>query len=95
MISAPVQPGNSGGPLLNGDGAVIGVVVARINDMVVFEETGTLPQNMNFAVTNGTLTDFLKGAGVGFPAATGVHHDMAKGVPDAVSGAVVPLFCFE
>jgi serine protease Do len=95
MISAPVQPGNSGGPLLNGDGAVIGVVVARINDMVVFEETGTLPQNMNFAVTNGTLTDFLKGAGVMFPAATGVHHDMAKGVPDAVSGAVVPVFCFE
>jgi serine protease Do len=95
MISAPVQPGNSGGPLLNGDGAVIGVVVARINDMVVFEETGTLPQNMNFAVTNGTLADFLKGAGVTFPAATGVHHDMARGVPDAVSGAVVPLFCFE
>jgi serine protease Do len=95
MISAPVQPGNSGGPLLNGDGAVIGVVVARINDMVVFEETGTLPQNMNFAVTNGTLTDFLKGAGVMFPAATGTVHDMARGVPDVVSGAVVPLFCFE
>ena len=95
MISAPVQPGNSGGPLLNGNGAVIGVVVARINDMVVFEETGTLPQNMNFAVTNGTLTDFLKGANVLFPAATGTVHDMARGVPDAVSGAVVPLFCFE
>jgi serine protease Do len=95
MISAPVQPGNSGGPLLNGDGAVIGVVVARINDMVVFEETGTLPQNMNFAVTNGTLTDFLKGANVLFPAATGTVHDMARGVPDVVSGAVVPLFCFE
>lgn len=95
MISAPVQPGNSGGPLLNGDGAVIGVVVARINDMVVFEETGTLPQNMNFAVTNGTLTDFLQGAGVRVPTATGTVHDMSRGVPDAVSGAVVPLFCFE
>jgi serine protease Do len=95
MISAPVQPGNSGGPLLNGEGAVIGVVVARIDDMVVFEETGTLPQNMNFAITNGTLTDFLKGARVMFPPAKGRRHDMAKGVPEAVSGAVVPLFCFE
>jgi serine protease Do len=95
MISAPVQPGNSGGPLLNGDGAVIGVVVARIDDMVVLEATGTLPQNMNFAVTNGKLTEFLKKANVLFPAATGRVHDMAKGVPEAVSGAVVPLFCFD
>jgi S1-C subfamily serine protease len=95
MISAPVQPGNSGGPLLNGDGEVIGVVVARIDDITVLEETGTLPQNMNFAVTNQELNDFLARAQVAFPPSDGQGFDLSKGVPDAVSGSVVPLFCFE
>jgi S1-C subfamily serine protease len=33
MISTPVQPGDSGGPLLGADGAVPGVVVSRIDDL--------------------------------------------------------------
>jgi serine protease Do len=95
MISAPVQPGNSGGPLLNGDGEVIGVVVARIDDIVVLEETGTLPQNMNFAVTNAELNDFLARAQVTFPPSDGQGFDLSRGVPENVSNSVVPLFCFE
>jgi serine protease Do len=95
MISAPVQPGNSGGPLLNGDGEVIGVVVARIDDITVLEETGTLPQNMNFAVTNAELNDFLARAQVTFPPSDGQGFDLSRGVPDVVSNSVVPLFCFE
>ncbi len=95
MISAPVQPGNSGGPLLNGDGEVIGVVVARIDDIIVLEETGTLPQNMNFAVTNSELNNFLKRAQVTFPPSDGQGFDLSRGVPEAVSSSVVPLFCFE
>ena len=95
MISAPVQPGNSGGPLLNGDGEVIGVVVARIDDIIVLEETGTLPQNMNFAVTNAELNDFLARAQVTFPPSDGQGFDLSRGVPENVSNSVVPLFCFE
>lgn len=95
MISAPVQPGNSGGPLLNGDGEVIGVVVARIDDIIVLEETGTLPQNMNFAVTNSELNDFLARAQVTFPPSDGQGFDLSRGVPETVSNSVVPLFCFE
>jgi serine protease Do len=95
MISAPVQPGNSGGPLLNADGEVIGVVVARIDDIIVLEETGTLPQNMNFAVTNSELNNFLKRAAVTYPPSDGQGFDLSRGVPDTVSNSVVPLFCFE
>ncbi|MGL4322014.1 MAG: S1C family serine protease, partial [Paracoccaceae bacterium] len=87
MISAPVQPGNSGGPLLNGDGEVIGVVVARIDDIIVLEETGTLPQSMNFAVTNSELNDFLARAQVTFPPSDGQGFDLSRGVPEAVSAS--------
>jgi S1-C subfamily serine protease len=50
QISVPVHPGNSGGPLINQTGQVIGVVVARAADRAFLEETGSLPQNVGFAV---------------------------------------------
>ena len=95
MISAPVQPGNSGGPLVNARGAVIGVVVSRVDDLVILESTGTLPQNMNFAVKNQTLSDFLQRAQVLFPAAAGAGFKLDEGVPDSIAQAVVPIYCFE
>ena len=95
MISAPVQPGNSGGPLVNARGAVIGVVVSRVDDLAILENTGTLPQNMNFAVRNNTLTDFLHGAQVLFPAATGEGFKLDEGVPDSIAQAVIPIYCYQ
>ena len=95
MISAPVQPGNSGGPLVNARGAVIGVVVSRVDDLAILENTGTLPQNMNFAVRNQTLTDFLRGAQVLYPAATGAGFKLDEGVPESIAQAVVPVYCYN
>lgn len=56
QISAPVQSGNSGGPLLDKTGYVIGVVVAKLDAIQVLKLTGTIPENINFAVK----ADFLK-----------------------------------
>ena len=50
QITAPIQGGNSGGPLVDDAGNVIGIVVAQLNAATVFEYTGTIPQNVNFAV---------------------------------------------
>jgi S1-C subfamily serine protease len=50
QISVPIQPGNSGGPLLNERGEVIGLTVSTINAGRIFQVTGAIPQNINFAV---------------------------------------------
>jgi S1-C subfamily serine protease len=50
QISVPVQPGNSGGPVVNAYGEVLGVVAAKTGDGWFYEQTGTLPQNLNWAV---------------------------------------------
>ena len=94
MISAPVQPGNSGGPLLNGSGAVIGVVVARVDDLAILEETGTLPQNMNFAVPSPVLAAYLSDAGVSLPEGQGGEGDLRGGIPDRIARSVVPVLCY-
>ena len=50
QISIPVQPGNSGGALLDENGNVLGVIVAMLDAKTTFKITGSLPQNVNYAV---------------------------------------------
>jgi len=50
QMSVPVQPGNSGGPLLNDTGQVVGIVAAQAAVPHFVRMTGTLPQNINWAV---------------------------------------------
>ena len=50
QITVPVQPGNSGGPLVTEGGYVIGIVTSTAAVRNFYRETGTLPQNINWAV---------------------------------------------
>jgi len=60
QISAPVQPGNSGGPLLDESGNVIGVVTSKLNALKTIAATGDVTQNVNFAIRASALTAFLE-----------------------------------
>jgi hypothetical protein len=64
QISAPVQQGNSGGPLLDRQGHVIGVVVSKLNAARIAQRTGDIPQNVNFAVKGTEAVTFLRRHGV-------------------------------
>ena len=64
QISAEVQPGNSGGPLLDMQGNVLGVVVSKLNAQRVAQRTGDIAQNVNFAVKGEAAVVFLRRAGI-------------------------------
>lgn len=64
QISAPVQTGNSGGPLLGPTGEVVGVVVSKLDAEVISEVLGDVPQNVNFAVRGGIAKLYLSQNGV-------------------------------
>src|SRR4029077_18418126 len=59
QISAPVQPGNSGGPVLDKSGNVVGMVVSKLNVLRIARMTGDIPQNVNFAIPVSILTSVL------------------------------------
>jgi TPR repeat protein len=66
QVSAPVQPGNSGGPLLDSSGNVIGVVSSKLNALRTAAVTGDIPQNVNFAIKAGVVRGFLDANGVDY-----------------------------
>jgi len=62
QISAPIQPGNSGGALVDERGNVIGVVVAKLSQKAALATSGTLAlaENVNYAVKSSYLLSFLE-----------------------------------
>ena len=93
QITAPIQSGNSGGPVLDKSGLVIGVVVGKLNEIAVANVTGSLPQNVNFAISLKAMRRFLR------------HNDIPTTEPSATSkrdvadiaasakGFTVPITC--
>jgi TPR repeat protein len=60
QISVPVQPGNSGGALVDERGNVVGVVSAKLSARAALSATGALPENVNYAVKSSYLLSFLE-----------------------------------
>lgn len=52
QISAPIQPGNSGGPLFDGNGNIIGIVVAKHTDA----------ENVSYAIKASYLRNLMESA---------------------------------
>jgi serine protease Do len=80
QISAPVQPGNSGGPLLDRSGTVVGVVVAKLNALEIASVTGDIPQNVNFAITASVAAAFLDAQRVTHPESGGAGALSTPGI---------------
>ena len=66
QISAPVQPGNSGGPLLDASGHLVGIVTSKLNAVRVARFTGDVPQNVNFAIKGEIARAFLDSNGINY-----------------------------
>ena len=67
QVSAPVQTGNSGGPLVSMEGNVIGIVASKLDAAAVARQTGDIPQNVNYAIKSQYLHELLERAAANEP----------------------------
>lgn len=61
-----VRRGNSGSPVLDDSGAVIGIVEAKIDTISVYQRTGNVVDNIGVAISNRVVLDFLRNNGIGY-----------------------------
>jgi len=74
QISAAVQPGNSGGPVLDDSGRLMAVVRSKLNALAMAQVTGDIAQNVNFAIKVSTLASFLEAHKIAYEADSAVHE---------------------
>ena len=58
QVSLPIQPGNSGGPLFNERGEVIGITTASLSSLAI-DAMGAIPQNVNYAIKSSFVKNIL------------------------------------
>jgi len=93
QISAPVQPGNSGGPLFDSCGHVIGVVVAKLDALKVARVTGDVPQNVNFAVHWAEVRALLDTQGVQYHKELSLRTSATRDIAATASRISVAIDC--
>ena len=90
QITASVQPGNSGGPVLDQSGHIVGIAESKLNALAMALITRGIPQNVNFAIKDEMATLFLNSHGVSYETAVSEKH-----VESAEIGEVAKQFTFS
>jgi S1-C subfamily serine protease len=93
QMTAPIQPGNSGGPVIDRFGMLVGVAVASLDAAELLRESDTIMQNVNFGIHGTVLRRFLDRHGVRYVERTRGTELSSLSITQAVSDLVFPVEC--
>ena len=78
QIDAALQSGNSGGPILDDLGNVVGVAVAKLDAKYMFEELGIIPEDTNFGIKSNVVRSILESNDVEIPFCEPIRNQQIK-----------------
>jgi serine protease Do len=93
QISTPIQPGNSGGPLLDENGNLVGFVTSKLNVISALKNVGDIPQNVNFAIKASVAANFLQDNSVKFQIGEASQPMKAADLADQAKALSVYIEC--
>lgn len=85
QISVPLQPGNSGGPLINMKGELIGVTTAKLSAAKMVKYTGSLPENVNYAVKANYVRPLLDAVNIYLDDFQSLQPKLGGSFPDLIA----------
>jgi S1-C subfamily serine protease len=95
QISAPVQLGNSGGPVLDASGSVIGVVTSKLDAVKTAIVIGDIPQNVNFAIKATVVMNFLDANNVRYETTTAKKEIPITDIGEKAKGFTFLIECYR
>jgi serine protease Do len=94
QISAQLQPGNSGGPLMDSSGVVIGVSNSVMSTLRAAEAAGgAVPQNVNFGTSSGTAVNFLGSRNIDAEISSGAGKLEPEAIAEIAMKFTVQISC--
>ena len=83
QIDAALQPGNSGGPIFNKKGVLMGVAVSKLSLESILESYDVVPENVNFAIKSSVVKNLLLSNAIDFDIKEKSNSDISNNITDA------------
>ncbi len=91
QLDAAVQPGNSGGPIYDSGGNIVGVVVAQLNKRTF----GSFVENMNFGIKASTVMQFIVSSGLSSKKAEWVDEKSTEQLAEIAQNQALMVMCLQ
>jgi hypothetical protein len=93
QFTAAIQPGNSGGALVDRGGALVGVVASKLSDTVALKGGGFVSQGVNFAIRKEIAIAFLQAHGVSLEPSEDATYTTVADIAQRGQKSVAPIVC--
>jgi S1-C subfamily serine protease len=91
QLDAAVQPGNSGGPIYDSSGNIVGVVLAQLNKRTF----GSLVENVNFGIKASTVRQFLVSSGLSSKKSERTEEKSTEQLAEIAKNQALMVMCLQ